>query len=109
LQSADLEAWKKYGPLGLIHTLVIHIKRSPEKEQAFLEMSKGTHLDRDNKTRWNLYAKMIKIALIPQVRQAINRWSDERPHGQPTDEKIMEEGWKILEQVRCLPFITFQS
>ena len=78
LTLSDLEAQKKYRPLGRLYTFVVRIKRSPKKEQAFLEMSRGKHLDQDNKTRQNLYAKIIKTALMPQVRQAINRWFNER-------------------------------
>jgi hypothetical protein len=62
-------------------------------------MSKGKHIPRDNKTRWNSYAEMIKAALLPQVRQAINRWFLERPEDQDVSEIITDKDWVILERV----------
>jgi hypothetical protein len=62
-------------------------------------MSKGKHLAKDNKTRWNSYGTMIKTSLFPQVRQAINRWFDERSYNQPKDERLTKEDWMVLKNV----------
>ncbi len=42
---------------------------------------------------------MLKTALQPLVRQAINRWFDERAKDQPEDERITEEDWAVIEKV----------
>jgi hypothetical protein len=70
----DLAKWRKYGAIGKLHTFTVRRQRSPQQYQKFLQMSKDKHLHRDNKTRWNSYAIAIQTALLPQVRQAINRW-----------------------------------
>jgi hypothetical protein len=86
-------------PLGRVHTFVVRRKRSPEQWQAFLAMTKGKAIPKDNKTRWNSYAIMLKTALQPPVRQAIDRWFDERAKDQPEDERITEEDWAVIEKV----------
>ena len=95
----DLKAQKKYGLIGKLYTFVIRIKRSLKKEQAFLIILKGKHLAKDNKTRWNSYGTMIKTSLFPQVRQAINRWFDERSHDQPKDKRLTKEDQIVLKKV----------
>ena len=62
-------------------------------------MSKDKHLHRDNKTRWNSYAIAIQTALLPQVRQAINRWFIEYSTKQEEWEVFTEDDWVMLEKV----------
>ena len=62
-------------------------------------MTKGKAISKDNKTRWNSYAIMLKTALQPPVRQAMDRWFDERAEDQPEDERITEEDWAVIEKV----------
>jgi hypothetical protein len=95
----DLEAWKKYGALGKVHTFVVRRQRSPEQYQAFLQMSKGRAIPRDNSTRWNSMARMLKTVLEPQVRHAINRWFEERPADGKPDKVITEKDWETIEKV----------
>jgi len=99
LTLADLAAWKKYGPLGQLHTFVVHRKRSPEQWQTLLQMTKGKAIPKDNKTRWNSYFYILEASLLPHVQQAIDRWFDKCPNDQPEDERLIEEDWEVIEKV----------
>jgi hypothetical protein len=99
LTLSDIRAWTKYGFRGRAHIFVVRLARSPERLQYFTKMAKRA-IPRDNKTRWNSFALCYSVMLLPQVRQAINRWFIERPNDQPADEAITEEDWANLEKVK---------
>lgn len=59
----EMENWRQKGPLGKLHNIVVHIQRSPQRVAAFLKLSSGKRLVRDNKTRWNSWYAMIDCAI----------------------------------------------
>lgn len=97
----DLEAWKKFGPIGKLHSFVVRTQRSTQRYQRFLVLSRGKHLARDNCTRWNSFERMISTALKPDVRSAIDRYINEYGSGEG-DEVITLSDWEVLEKVRFL-------
>ena len=50
---ADILKWRKTGPLGKLHNIVVFIRCSPQRIQRFKEISEKKGLLRDNDTRWN--------------------------------------------------------
>lgn len=50
---ADILKWRKPGPLGKLHNIVVFIRCRPPRIQRFKEISEKKGLLRDNDTRWN--------------------------------------------------------
>ena len=67
----EMDTWRRKGPLGKLHNIVVYIQRSPQRRAAFQKLSQGRHLIRDNKTRWNSWYAMIGCAIDEKVRPAI--------------------------------------
>ena len=67
-----METWRRKGPLGKLHNIVVYIQRSPQRRSAFQKLSQGRRLLRDNKTRWNSWFSMITSALHEDVKPAID-------------------------------------
>ena len=57
---ADILKWRKAGPLGKLHNIVVFIRCSPQRIQRFKEISEKKGLLRDNDTRWNSKYYMIE-------------------------------------------------
>jgi hypothetical protein len=68
----EMETWRRKGPLGKLHNIVVYIQRSPQRRSAFQKLSQGRRLLRDNKTRWNSWFLMITSALHEDVKPAID-------------------------------------
>jgi hypothetical protein len=68
----DLRAWRKLGTLGKLHEIIIWIYHSPQRREAFLGLSKGVALRRDNKTRWTSWFECIMRAL--ELRGPLDTW-----------------------------------
>ena len=47
----ELTQWRKIGPLGKLHNIIMYVQRSPQRLQAFKALSRGFNLHRDNQTR----------------------------------------------------------
>ena len=50
------------GPLGQLHNIVVHIRRSPSRKAEFLALA-GRMVPLDNATRWNSWYLMLEVAL----------------------------------------------
>jgi hypothetical protein len=59
----DIKKWRKFGPIGKLHNIVVDIQSSAIRMQEFLILSRGTRPVRDNKTRWNSMEAMIKRSI----------------------------------------------
>jgi hypothetical protein len=63
---SDIWKWRKAGPLGKLHNIVVYIRCSPQRIQRFKEISGKKGLLRDNDTRWNskyyMTARAIELA-----------------------------------------------
>ena len=57
--TAELQRWRKMGPLGKLHNIVVYIKASPQQTQVFLTISGGRMVRQDNGTRWNSWYEML--------------------------------------------------
>jgi hypothetical protein len=65
LTEEEIREWRKKGPLGKIHNIVVYIQRSTQRTEAFKALleANGLGLTRDNTTRWNSWFKMLERAL----------------------------------------------
>jgi hypothetical protein len=72
-----LGEWRQKGPLGKLHNFIVYLQVSPQCMQRFLALSKGRRLARDNKTRWNSWAKALKITTSHPCYEAIKAYFEE--------------------------------
>jgi hypothetical protein len=66
--------WRQYGALGMLHNLVVWIRSSSQRYQAFLKVA-GRMIPQDNSTRWNSWYLMIHVAIT--LRKEINSFIDD--------------------------------
>jgi hypothetical protein len=71
LSAAEMQNWRKKGPLGKLHNIAVYIARSPQRIEKFKSYSKGRILPRDNSTRWNSWFRMLDVALKEDIKLAI--------------------------------------
>jgi hypothetical protein len=81
---AMLELWRKKGPIGRLHNIVVHVRQSGQRSKLFKrlqsidindvdsEKSVTYELIRDNKTRWNSTYDMIERAV--KLRNTIDAY-----------------------------------
>lgn len=67
----SIQSWRKFGPLGKLHNIVVNIQASAQRMQEFCLLSKNRRPARDNKTRWNSWAHMLNVNVKFPVREAI--------------------------------------
>jgi hypothetical protein len=66
---ADILKWRKTGPLGKLHNIVVFIRCSPQRIQRFKEISDKKGLLHDNDIRWSskYYMSERDIELADQI------------------------------------------
>ncbi|KAM3446391.1 hypothetical protein NHJ6243_010227 [Beauveria neobassiana] len=69
------QTWRQHGPLGMLHNLVVWIRSSTQRYQAFVQAA-GRMIPQDNSTRWNSWYRMIHVAL--SLRKEVNSFIDDR-------------------------------
>jgi hypothetical protein len=60
---AEIERWRRQGPLGKLHNIVVYIQASIQQEQKFWELSGGSRLIWDNNIRWNSWFLILTVAI----------------------------------------------
>jgi hypothetical protein len=68
----EMQDWRKKGPLGKLHNIVVYIQRSPQRIASFEALTSGKRIPRDNQTRWNSWYTMIDCAISARMRPAID-------------------------------------
>lgn len=78
----ELNIWRKRGPVGKLHNVVVFICRTPQRRESFakikgLTLDEGSNFDHlnvvtDNATRWNSLYAMIDRAL--KLRERIDSY-----------------------------------
>jgi hypothetical protein len=105
----ELRAWRKRGPVGKLHNIVVFICRTPQRREKFKKIrhwegdEKSTfnclNLVVDNATRWNSLYLMIKRAI--QLRDRINTFCYEYAddlHGSST--KVLQTDDELAYQLK---------
>ncbi len=95
----NIETWRKHGPLGMLHNIIVYIQASPVRMQNFLRLSRGRRPARDNKTRWNSWERMLKIALSPPVYDAILAYFRHYRDDEIALDELSAEQWEILKKI----------
>lgn len=93
----QLNQWRRLGPLGKLHNINVWIMKSPQRVQAFKNMSGGLMPRRDNGTRWNSWYEMLDWSikrLKPAIIAITNAESD------LAKDLLTADEWKTLDHVR---------
>lgn len=112
IETGEVQLWELRGPVGKLHTVVLHIRKNPQRREAFKNGNEnfgpsGLIPRRDNKTRWNSAYDMIKQAI--KLRERIEFYcfnhSEERvgDQGLTSAQILTSEDWYVLVQLTaCL-------
>jgi hypothetical protein len=122
------DAWRKYGPVGKLHNVIVFIRRTPQRKELFQsvcnleepgfddmlvnEETQKLGVLQDNATRWNSTYKMIERALQKrdEIDTFIRRCQRERDPGKrvPTEDHLTTEDWLLLAETAAIlkPFYT---
>ncbi|KID81519.1 transposase-like protein [Metarhizium guizhouense ARSEF 977] len=92
----EMEQWRRKGPLGKLHNIVVYIQRSPQRLANFRELSGGRNLVRDNSTRWNSWYAMIHTAT--KLKTAIKLFCHQ--YQENSDDLLSEKDWKDLQKLQ---------
>jgi hypothetical protein len=96
---AEMQAWRKKGPLGKLHNINIWINRTEQRLQTFLKYSKNRRIPRDNKTRWNSWQRQIDKAINEEIMEAIDLYLDAYGDSDVASDRLDEEEWKSLGKI----------
>jgi hypothetical protein len=96
---AETDTWCAKGALGKLHNIVVFVQRSPQRIAAFIELSGGKKLERDNSTWWNSWAHMIACALRLDIRRVIKIFCQEF---QLDEDALNMDDWVYIQAVRKL-------
>lgn len=92
----QLNQWRRLGPLGKLHNIVVWILGSPQRIQAFKHQSNDLMPHRDNGTRWNSWYDMLDWA-IERIKPAVVAVSNDEPD--LANDLLTAEEWKVLCQI----------
>lgn len=89
--------WRTLGALGMLHNIVVYIRPSDLRDQAFLRLA-GRIIPRDNSTRWNSWYMMLHVAI--KLRRHVNNFIDEYYNDDLTlKEDLLTEHWQELQEI----------
>ena len=95
--SAEYIRWRRLGPLGVLHNVVIYIHASPQRRQVWVkEYSGGLNLLRDNATRWNSWYMMLERAL--RLKEPLIRYIYE--YQEQLGDTLGKTDWIFLESTK---------
>lgn len=105
-EQAELLSWRKKGPVGKLHNLVVFIRRSPQRRETWQELQSANESDcqllQDNSTRWNSVYLMIKRALKFKDRILLflihNQDEKEARKRLDQEDQLDNEDWKVLSE-----------
>jgi hypothetical protein len=105
-EQAELQEWRKRGPIGKLHNIVVFIRRSPQRRETFLELADAGDefsdlmLVQDNATRWNSAYLMIERAI--QKRTSVDRFIENSIYETdknkivPVEDRLTNQDWLVL-------------
>ena len=102
---AEMNLWRKKGPIGKLHNLVRYIRASPQREETFQdvvsyeeELTGDIYLKviENNRTRWNSTYLMIRRALRLQSRLITFVLNSELTGDFPCEDVLSSNDWAEL-------------
>ena len=94
-----MESWRKRGPPGKLHNIVVYVQRSTQRIQVFKELSGGRRLVRDDSRCWNSWFMMIRTTTEPRIQLAINLFCSK--YLETTDDLQSDDDWSQLQKIHA--------
>jgi hypothetical protein len=89
------------GPLGKLHNIIVHIRRSPQRTAEFTAQA-GRRIPLDNRTRWNSWHQMLHAIFQKeedlQVETALSKYSQKHSE-QLIDDILDTREWMLLRSI----------
>ena len=108
-ENEELKAWRKHGPIGKLHNIVVFIRRSPQRRETFLRLTASHEeyaklmLIQDNSTRWNSVYMMIDRAIKKQADIQVfvlqSTMEKEKYKRVDVEDHLTTEDWRVLTEV----------
>ncbi|KAJ6436596.1 hypothetical protein O9K51_10838 [Purpureocillium lavendulum] len=90
-------ARRRHGALGMLHNLVVWVRSSGQRYQAFSKAA-GRMIPQDNSTRWNSWYLMIHVAI--KARKEVNSFIDDHyTEGDISLDYLHPEHWQELQEI----------
>ena len=107
-EQEELTEWRKCGPIGKLHNVIVAIRRSPQRRETFMELAEAgdefSHLMvvQDNATRWNSAYHMIERALQKRtnIDKFIERTLYEKESVIANEDCLTDEDWLVLTKTK---------
>jgi hypothetical protein len=90
------DEWRKIGPMGKLHNIVVYIRNSELHYNAFVTQA-GRSIPLDNDTRWNSWFIMLDVSL--KLRPHVNAFIEANYRSLEKD-FLTPADWELLEQIR---------
>jgi hypothetical protein len=87
--------WRQMGVLGHLHNLIVHIRSSTQRYNAFKALA-GRSIPLDNDTRWNSWWLELHVAL--KKRKELIIYMDDY-HAEIKDDFLSREKWNELQEI----------
>jgi len=84
----------------MLHNFIVYLQVSPQRMQRFLKLSKGARLSRDNSTRWNSWAKALKLALSHPLYDAIKEYFEQFVDDDCRLDELSDDDWELLRYIQ---------
>ncbi len=93
----ELQDYRKLGPQGKLHNIIVYIMRSPQRIQKFRRLSKGLMPKRDHRVRWNSWFIMLDWS-INRIKPFLQSFIGDDPD--LSDDILTASDWRTLTSMR---------
>ena len=97
----EIEEWRRFGPLGMLHNIVVFIQASPQRMHNFLLFSHDRRPARDNKTRWNSWEKILRICTKAPVYTGILAYFEHYLEDEIKLDELLPDDWNTLRKIHA--------
>ncbi len=93
----ELQDYRRLGPQGKLHNIIVYIMRSPQRIQKFRRLSKGLMPKRDHRVRWNSWFIMLDWS-INRIKPFLQSFIGDDPD--LSDDILTAGDWRTLTSMR---------
>ena len=93
----ELQDYRKLGPQGKLHNIIVYIMRSPQRIQKFRRLSKGLMPKRDHRVRWNSWYIMLDWS-IDRIKPFLQSYIGDDPD--LSNDILTASDWRTLTSMR---------
>ena len=106
-EQRELALWRKKGPVGKLHNMVHHIRRTPQRRERFFrfQLHGDSEIEQlmvvaDNATRWNSTYSMIERAM--RLKDPIDLFGARSLDDDMVEDQLSQDDWDQLTRILAL-------